>query len=162
MKKEIPRMLRNASTVYAFDFFQTLLQSSGKSIFRKFFGLRLLCNPHRLGIRWIIIAALPKIVYPFIKLLCIINGMNPVQIILSDKWFSVKDSKTFILNTILNISNEKITLNYVRSEYVRRVRYISNDVELIKYINNSVSPMENNILAETVSDFWNQKFECVI
>lgn len=88
--------------------------------------------------------------------------MNPVQIILSDKWFSVKDSKNFILNTILNINNEKITLNYVRSEYVRRVRYISNDIDLIKYINNSVSLMENNILAETVSDFWNQKFECVI
>lgn len=162
MKKEIPRMLRNASTVYAFDFFQTLLQSSYKSIFRKFFGMRLLCNPHRLGIRWIIIAALPKIVYPFIKLLCIVNGMNPVQIILSDKWFFVKDSKKFILNTILNISNEKISLNYVKSDYIRRVRYISNDIELVKYINTNISTLENNILAETVSDFWNQKFESVI
>lgn len=158
MKKEIPRMLRSASTVYAFDLFQTILHRNLKSIF----SAELLFNPHKLGIRWIIISNLPKILYPFIKFLCYIKGLNPIQIILSDQWFKSKDTNNFVLNTIMNITNNKIILNYVKPDMIRRIRYISNNVNLIRYINSNVSTLENNILAETVVDFWDQKFESVI
>lgn len=155
-------MLRNASTVYAFDFFQTLIQQDSTSIFNKIFGSRLLCNPHRLGIRWIIIASLPKIYYPFIKFLCLLRGLNPVEVILSNEWFHVKDTKNFVLNTIMNISNGKFKLNYVNSNSIRRIRFISNNIELVKYMNENISTLTNNILCQSVSDFWEQKFESVI
>lgn len=155
-------MLRNASTVYAFDFFQTILQPNSKSIFGKIFGMKLLCNPHRLGIRWVIIAAIPKIWYPLIRILCIINGLNPAQIILSDKWFSKKDSEKSVLNNILNISNNKKVLNYGNPAMIRRIRYVSNNLNLVRFINSNISMLYNNVLAQPVSDFWEQKFDSII
>lgn len=154
--------MRNASTVYAFDFFQTLLQPDLKSIFGKIFGNRMLFNPHRLGIRWVVIAPVPKMWYPIIKVLCILNGLNPVQIILSDKWFSSKDSYKSVLNIIMNISNNKPVLNYIKPSNVRRLKYISNNLELIKFINSNISRLNNDVLAETVTDFWSQKFDSII
>ena len=163
MKKEIPKLLKSASTVYAFDFFDTLFHAKSGSIISKIFGLKMLCNPHHLGIRWIIITSLPKIYTPIIKLYCMINGMNPIQIISSDKWFKkTKDSNEFVLNILMNIINGDLKLSYVKFEKIRRIRFISNNVELCHYINGKISRLHNDIISQGVLDFWEQRFECII
>lgn len=163
MKKEIPRLLKSASTVYAFDFFGTLFHTKSGSIISKIFGLKMLFNPYRLGIRWIIITSLPKIYVPIIKIYCMLNGMNPIQIISSDKWFrKEKDSEKFILNILMNIINGDFRLEYVSSEKIRRIRFISNNMEICHYVNDNISRLHNDIVSQSVLDFWEQRFENII
>lgn len=161
MNKEKPKLSRSASTVYAFDLFSTIFQSKSNSVFAHLFNLKLLFNPSILGIRWMIITSAPKILRPFIKFQCFINGLAPVMVVTSPYWFKKIDSEKYILNILLNINNGSFPI-YIKSNLIRRVSYISNNIELCKFINNNINRMHNNVLAQSVIDFWHQKFESVL
>ena len=161
MNKEKPKLSRSASTVYAFDLFSTIFQSKSRSFFAHLFNYKLLFNPNMLGIRWMIVTSAPKILLPFIKLNCFLNGLTPVMVVTSPYWFKKIDSKKYILNILLDINNGSFPI-YVKSDLIRRVSYISNNIELCKFINNNINRLHNNVLAQSVIDFWHQKFESVL
>ena len=155
MKKEIPRLLKCASIVYAFDSGTVFDVVPAFKYFRKH-----ICNfnPDNLNIRWILIVDDEFLSALKAKLLCFKFGLKPSQIIKCCR-YKKKISKFESIKEILtNIHDHKKILTYISPDKVKKVIYINNDMKMDDMINQAVNRVSYNIIAMNVMDFWQNKY----
>lgn len=158
MKKEIPRLLKSASIVYAFDCFGTVFSST--SVFYK--KIKVLFNPSKLDIRWVMI--IPDSFWSYIKALwlCIINGIYPTQIIRCPKWKIKRNNFETVVECLIDIVSTGNHIRYVDSKKIKKVVYINNDLRVDDYVNANIDRCKSDVIAMNVMDFWQNKFSHLV
>lgn len=158
MKKEIPRLLKSASIVYAFDCFGTVFSGT---IFRK--SSTVLFDPSSLGIRWIML--IPDSFWCKLKakMLCRLYAIDPVEIIKVPKWKLKKHNHDALVNVLINIpSSDKSLIHYINPVKVKKIIYINNDLTVNNYVNENIHRSLYDVVAVNVIDFWQNKFSHLI
>lgn len=156
MKKEIPRMLRSATIVYAFDFLGTLFSCSKSFIFSKF---NMEFNPDKLGIRWIMLIPDSRYIHWLAKRLCLKNELKPSQIIKCPGWIKNSDGTESIKIMLDRIYKHDSVLTYINPSKVKKIIYINNNLKLDDKINETISQYDHNVIAMNLIDFWQKKFD---
>lgn len=154
MKKEIPRLLKSASIVYAFDCYYTVF-SRTSHFFNKY---KLSFDPSSLNIRWVMI--IPDSFFSYLKALwlCFINGVSPAQIIRCPKWKLKRNNLETVAACLKDICISGKYINYVDPKKIKKVVYVNNNLNIDDYLNTNIDRSSYNFVAMNVLDFWQNKF----
>lgn len=155
MKKEIPRLLKCASILYAFDsgtIFNVV------PVFKYFKKSSVNFNPDELGIRWIMIVPDTKFSVLKNKYRCISNGVHPSQIIKCSTCNQKTKHPDSLIKLLSDIHDHKNIVNYVSPEKIKKVIYVNNDISIDDKINQSISRCNYNIVAMNIMDLWQQRY----
>ena len=159
MKKEIPRLLKSASIVYAFDCIGTVFSDT------PFYKTTVLFNPDVLDIRWMMI--IPDSFWSYIKalFLCIIKGVHPVQIVRCPKWKLKSNNLDSLVNCLMGIPEDHSVVRYLSPEKVKKINkiyYINNNLRVDDFVNSNVNIFKTDVIAMNVLDFWQNNFSHLI
>lgn len=156
MKKEIPKMLRSAAIVYAFDFLGTVFSTSKSFLFPK---LKMEFNPDQLGIRWVLIVPDSWFYLKLAQYWCWKTGLKPAQVIRCPNWKANTENVDAIRGLLSKICKHESVLTYIDPIKVKKVIYINNNLKLDDRLNETIDRFDLNLVAMNLIDFWQKKFD---